>query len=83
MNVSQQISSFGRWARRWAKYDDFLRNCRSYLSGGHRYNHLNITAKEFLFEVMHDQSVPMELSRLIVEIGGAALHLPLSCGIDS
>ena len=27
--------------------------------GGHRYNHPNITAKQFLFEVMHDASVPI------------------------
>jgi hypothetical protein len=59
MNVSQQISLFGRWVRRWAKYDDFLHHCRHYLGGGHRYNHPNITAKQFLFEVMHDASVPI------------------------
>jgi hypothetical protein len=32
---------------------------RHWCSGGHRYNRPNITAKEFLFEVMRDASVPI------------------------
>jgi hypothetical protein len=63
MNISQQISSFGAWARKWTKYDDIRRHCRHCISGGqgesHRYNQPDLTAKEFLYAVMRDASVPV------------------------
>ena len=60
MNVSPHVSQLWTACRKWAKYDDFLHHARHYLSGGHhRYNQPDITAKQFLIEVMRDVSVPI------------------------
>ena len=64
MNVSQQISQYLSACRKWAITSHLFHHCRHYISGGHgeshRYNHPNITAKQFLIEVMRDASVSIE-----------------------
>jgi hypothetical protein len=59
MNVMSSVSRFGTWARMWVNTSHLLHHCRHVLSGGHHYNDPNLTAKEFLYAVMRDVSVPI------------------------